>query len=210
MPSIIPTQSLQLPFFTSTFDPPPYSSASHSTYRASKLLSGLSSKDWISLGERHTVPGVDGNIDASRDRWKHVLARKVCSKARVVKIWRSRRSSNRACISWGLVGDGDGSRFFSFMSVIFPPDHGVTLALLCDLGVPVGADFVVPTGVLGPASGRPSFSTPKFLAYEMSSSPSNLMLPQFVMVPFRLEYKPLVLPFHEPNQSPAQIMHISS
>src|ERR1700689_2206342 len=102
------TQSRQPPLFISTLTPPPYSSASHCKYRASKLLRGPSSNKVTSFGDKDTVPAAElpeGRKDANRESWRHVLAWKVCSRARVVNACRSRRSSRSACVSSGTAGE---------------------------------------------------------------------------------------------------------
>ena len=53
-PRISPTRSFH-PLRTSTRVPPPYSSASHSTNRASSPLNGPSSNDMTSFGVKHTT-----------------------------------------------------------------------------------------------------------------------------------------------------------
>jgi hypothetical protein len=199
------TQSRHPPLLISTLIPSPYSSASHCRYRASKLLRGPSSNEVTSFGDKDTVPDddaelPDGRKDASRESWKHVLAWKVCSRARVVNTCRSRRSASPARASGGTIDGGEACREFTFTPVDFPLDEDIPLE--CCL---VGAK-------LGPASGLPSIPIPRLRTYGMptdrSSSPSSLTLPQ--LAPFPVEYDIDEFPRHEPIQRPAQIIQTSS
>jgi hypothetical protein len=126
------TQSRQLPLFISILIPPPYSSASHCKYLASKLLKGPSSNEVTSFGDKYTVPEDDeepsmGNNDPTRESWRHVLAWNVCSRARVVNISRSRRALRSAGPSEGSMDKDESCRVFAFTLVNFPVNADIPL-----------------------------------------------------------------------------------